>query len=84
VEVAAPWPVLVRYDLIEWRSDTLWRYPDVYRRGGGTFARALEVLAANSVDTTTVDRRGLRMWLARRISAPAAFIVATASRPTSA
>jgi hypothetical protein len=74
VDVLPPFPATVRYDLIEWRRDTLWRYPDVYRRGGATLRRALVQLAAGGVDTMAVDRRALRAWLSRRISRPSPHV----------
>jgi murein L,D-transpeptidase YcbB/YkuD len=67
-------PTLVRYDLIEWRADTLWRYPDIYRKGGATLRRALVQLAAGGVDTMAVDRRALRAWLSRRITRPSPYV----------
>ena len=83
VDVQPPIPATVRYDLIEWRGDTLWRYPDVYRRGGATLLRALTQLAAAGVDTATVDRRALRAWLGRRITRPSPLVpTRAAARPT--
>lgn len=74
VDVVPPIVAALRYDLIEWRADTLWRYPDVYRRGGATLTQALAVLGQAGVDTTAVDRRAISQWLTRRITRPSAWV----------
>ena len=50
---------------MEFRSDSLWVYPDVYRRGAPVVARALVVLDSVGVDTTKVRSSLLRALVKR-------------------
>lgn len=59
IPLPRPVPLTTRYDVVEVRLDTLWVYPDVYRRGAATVALALKVLASTGVDTLRVERKAL-------------------------
>lgn len=58
-------PLQITYELLEWRDDSLWVYPDVYRRGAATIQRALEVIESAGQDTTLIRRNVLRSVVAR-------------------
>lgn len=65
VVLEVPVPFAIRYSRVEWRDDTLFAYPDPYRRGSVTIQQALRVLAEAGIDTTRVRRGVLRTALAR-------------------
>ena len=61
-------PLEIRYDLAEVRGDSLYLYPDVYRRVPATAARerlALRAIAADGLPAEAVDRAALRRAIAR-------------------
>lgn len=55
VKLPAPIDVLVRYELVEVRGDTLRVYGDPYGLGGSPAADALAVLAREGLDSTAVE-----------------------------
>jgi hypothetical protein len=58
--LSAPVPLLVRYDLVEVRRDSLWLYPDIYRLSRKALAdEALAAIAGAGHDTTGLDRDAL-------------------------
>jgi murein L,D-transpeptidase YcbB/YkuD len=80
IDIEQSIPVVMRYRLAEVRKDTLWLYPNVYRRSGASVrAHALEALTAASIDTSRVDRRALDAALRRSrttsVSMPLAMLV---------
>lgn len=58
--LSMPVPLLVRYDLVELRRDSLWLYPDIYRLSTKLLAdEALAAIAGAGHDTTGFDRGAL-------------------------
>lgn len=55
VKLPAPIDVLVRYELVEVRGDTLRVYGDPYGLGGSPAADALAVLSREGLDSTAVE-----------------------------
>ncbi len=76
MRLAHPVPLEIRYDLAELRGDSLWLYPDVYRRTPSRAARlrdAVRLLGAAGRDTTALDRTALAAAIARSRLAPVAL-----------
>jgi hypothetical protein len=58
--LSTPVPLRVRYDLVELRRDSLWLYPDIYRRSTKPLLdESLAAIARAGRDTTGVDRAAL-------------------------
>ena len=77
LRLASPVPLEIRYDLAEVRGDSLYLYPDVYRRTPATARRlalAVQVLATRG-DTLTLQRQRLRSLVERSRREPVAEAV---------
>jgi hypothetical protein len=49
-------PVVIGYDLVEVREDSLLVHPDIYGKGGASVKSAMTALARAGADTSGVDR----------------------------
>ena len=78
LRLRTPVPLTVRYDLAEVRGDTLWLYPDVYRRAGSTARRiqlARQALAAAGRDSMAIDEPRLAQLVAASRRQPVAVAI---------
>jgi hypothetical protein len=78
-------PLEIRYDLAEVRGDSLYLYPDVYRRMPRTQARerlAVRTLVADGLPAEAIDRQALRRAIARSRRGPVVVALADLAQTT--